>query len=320
MREVCLSFPETEEVVSHGSPDFRVRGKTFASYVVNHHGDGRVALWLNAPAGSQDYYAKSDPKHFFVPPYVGPRGWLGVHLDKGLSWQRVAALVRQAYEKVAPPALANSIGETVKIKSPPATLPAHEVDPLKSRPAQAILKRLRKMYLSWPEVSEDVQFGSPVWRAGKKTFAWVHVDRNVGDGSAGSRIIPARSRSAAERRGPLGDQTPGDGGVAGRGARGDRSVAARMAAGRNVRHERTARAGPRLQLYFWVGVAAQGLMTTDKRFEIPPYMGHQGWIALDVTDHCDWQEVRGLALASYRHFALQRMLKVLDAQAHQEDQ
>src|SRR5258708_3525343 len=206
LREVCLSFPEAEEVVSHGSPNFRVRGKTFASYVVNHHGDGRVALWLNAPSGSQDHYAKSEPKYFFVPPYVGPRGWLGVHLDKGLSWQRVAALVRQAYEKVAPPALADSIGATLKIKSPPAALAADEVDPLKSRRAQAILQRLRQMYLAWPEVSEDLQFGSPVWRAGKKTFAWVHADRNQGSSPSGKR-----------------------------------------------------RARPRLQLYFWVGVAAQGL-------------------------------------------------------------
>ena len=289
VREVCLSFPEAEEVVSHGFPNFRVRGKTFASYVVNHHGDGRVALWLNAPAGSQDHYVKSEQRHFFVPPYVGPRGWLGVHLDKGLSWQRVAALVRQAYEKVAPPALADSIGETVKIKSPPAALAADEVDPLKSRQAQAILKRLRQMYLSWPEVSEDLQFGSPVWRAGKKTFAWIHADRNA----QGDRSAAVRSH-------------------AGQQARGDRDD--RAASGRSGKR----RARPRLQLYFWVGVAAQGLMTADERFEIPAYMGHNGWIALDVTDHCDWKEVRGLALASYRHFALQRMLKALDVQ--KEDQ
>jgi hypothetical protein len=289
VREVCLSFPEAEEVVSHGSPNFRVRGKTFASYVVNHHGDGRVALWLNAPAGSQDHYAKSEPRHFFVPPYVGPRGWLGVHLDKGLPWQRVAALVRQAYEKVAPPALADSIGETVKIKAPPAALAADEVDPLKSRQAQAILKRLRRMYHAWPEVAEDLQFGSPVWRAGKKTFAWIHADRNAqGD------------RSAAVRS------------DAGQQARGDRE--ARAASGRSGKRG----ARPRLQLYFWVGVAAQGLMTADERFEIPAYMGHNGWIALDVTDHCDWKEVRGLALASYRHFALQRMLKALDVQKEDE--
>jgi hypothetical protein len=74
-----------------------------------------------------------------------------------------------------------------------------------------------------------------------------------------------------------------------------------------------------LQLYFWVGVAAQGLMTADERFEIPAYMGHQGWIALDVTGHCDWKEVRGLAVASYRHFALQRMLKALDVQTREKE-
>jgi predicted DNA-binding protein (MmcQ/YjbR family) len=285
VREVCLSFAEAEEIVSHGSPNFRVRGKTFASYVVNHHGDGRVALWLNAPAGSQDHYTKSEPRHFFVPPYVGPRGWLGVHLDKGLPWQRVAALVRQAYEKVAPRGLADSIGETLKIKSPPAALAADEVNPLKSRQALAILKRLRQMYLSWPEVSEDVQFGSPVWRAGKKTFAWLHADR------------PAQPSA------PGGSDTPGTRGKPGAsGSPGTRRPGKRQAR-------------PRLKLYFWVGVAAQGLMTPDERFEIPAYMGHNGWIALDVTEHCDWKEVRGLALASYRHFALHRMLKALDMQA-----
>lgn len=257
VRKVCLSLPEAEEFVSHGSPNFRVRGKTFASYVVNHHGDGRVALWLNAPSGSQDHYVKSEPRHFFVPPYVGPRGWLGVHLNKGLSWERVGALVRQAYQKVAPPALARSMAEPVKFKTPPVALAPDEIDPLKSRKAQALLKKLRQMYMAWPEVSEDVQFGSPVWRAGKKTFAWVHADR---------------------------DAKPGKGAK-----------------------------GPRLQLYFWVGVAAQSFMTTDERFHVPAYMGHNGWIALDVTDHCDWKEIRGLALASYGHFALQRMRKALDA-------
>jgi hypothetical protein len=146
------------------------------------------------------------------------------------------------------------------------------------------------MYMAWPEVSEDVQFGSPVWRAGKKTFALVHADRNVSGGAGPERVASARrvaKRDAAKR-----DAAGGGGDRVGK---------------RRVR--------PRLQLYFWVGVAAQGLMTADERFEIPAYMGHNGWIALDVTEHCDWNEVRGLALASYRHFALQRMLKALDTEA-----
>jgi hypothetical protein len=260
VREVCLSFPEAEEVISHGSPDFRVRGKSFASYVINFHGDGRVALWLNAPSGSQDHYVKSEPKYFFVPPYRGSRGWLGVQLNKGLSWHRVASLARQAYEKVTPRSLAASIGETVKIKSRPVALTPEEIDPLKSRRARDILQRLRRLCLAWPEVSEDAQFGAPVWRAGKKTFLWLHADRNLEPNSA-----------------------------------------------------RSGKRGPRLHVYFWVGVAAQGLMLADKRFHIPAYLGHNGWIALDVTDDCDWKEIRGLALGSYRHFAMQRMIKALDA-------
>ena len=94
VREVCLWYPESEEVLSHGQPDFRVRGKTFATYVVNHHGDGRIALWLNSPTGAQQHFVGAEPRHFFVPPYVGPRGWLGVNLDQGISWKTVAKLVR----------------------------------------------------------------------------------------------------------------------------------------------------------------------------------------------------------------------------------
>ena len=146
VREVCLSFPAAEEFVSHGSPNFRVgkKGKIFATYVVNHHGDGRIALWLNAPDGAQAHYTRAEPKHFFVPPYVGPRGWLGVNLDKGVSWKRVAALVREAYEKVAPPQLIQAIGKTIEIKPPKATLSAAQIDPMQAPRAQRVLKALRK--------------------------------------------------------------------------------------------------------------------------------------------------------------------------------
>ena len=93
VREICLSLSATGEVTSHGSPDFRVEGKTFATYMINHHGDGHLALWLRMPTGSQEYYTQSDPERFYVPPYVGPKGWLGVDLDKGLSWNTIAELV-----------------------------------------------------------------------------------------------------------------------------------------------------------------------------------------------------------------------------------
>ena len=85
VREVCLSFPEAEEGSAHGSPHYKVRGKTFAMYTINHHGDGRISLWLNSPPGAQEIHVRGEPKHFFVFSYVGPRGWLGVHFNKGLS-------------------------------------------------------------------------------------------------------------------------------------------------------------------------------------------------------------------------------------------
>src|ERR1700730_11291831 len=142
VREACLWLPEAQEFVSHGAPNFRVRGKTFATYVVNHHGDGRVALWLNALPGSQELHVGAEPAHFFVPPYVGPRGWLGVVLDRGIAWKRVAALVREAYEKVAPAALLARIGKTPAFKAPGKTLSPSEIDPMKSARGVAVLKTL----------------------------------------------------------------------------------------------------------------------------------------------------------------------------------
>src|SRR4026207_1447952 len=109
VREIMASFPETEEFVSHGFPTFRVRGKIFATYTINHHGDGRVALNLVAPPGAQTAFVKMNPKAYFVPPYVGPRGWLGVELDKGLGWGTICEHVREAYAKVAPAELVRAV-------------------------------------------------------------------------------------------------------------------------------------------------------------------------------------------------------------------
>ena len=245
VRDACLWLPEAEEFVSHGSSNFRVRGKTFATYAVNHHGDRRVALWLNALPGSQELHVRAEPAHFFVPPYVGPRGWLGVVLDRGIAWKRVAALVREAYEKVAPAELQKSLGKTPPLEAPSKKLSASQIDPMQAPRAAKVLKSFRKLCLALPETGEERQFGHPVWQAGKKTFAL-------------------------------------------------------------ARHD-----GQRLTLCFWVGVDQQGLLTADSRYQIPPYIGHNGWIALDASSSCDWKEIEALTLHSYRHFALKRMLMQL---------
>jgi hypothetical protein len=79
-----------------------VGGKLFAQLDDHHHGADRLAVWLAAALGVQDMIVKSDPARFFVPPYVGHRGWIGVRIDGRPDWRLVTTLVRDAYMQVAP--------------------------------------------------------------------------------------------------------------------------------------------------------------------------------------------------------------------------
>jgi hypothetical protein len=109
LREVCLSLPETSERLSHGAPTFFVRGKrAFLMVLTDHHGDGRFAIWCAASDGMQRVLTGSDPERFFVPPYVGHRGWLGVRLDRDLSWDEIAGIAEDAYAEVAPARLVDA--------------------------------------------------------------------------------------------------------------------------------------------------------------------------------------------------------------------
>lgn len=103
LRTICLALPETTERLSHGAPTFFVRGKrAFLMVLTNHHGDGRFAIWCAAADGMQRMLFEADPERFFVPPYVGHRGWLGVRLDRGLDWEELTAIAEDAYAEVAP--------------------------------------------------------------------------------------------------------------------------------------------------------------------------------------------------------------------------
>ena len=101
-RAVCMALPEATERLSHGSPTWFVAGKkTFVMYLDDHHGDGRLALWCAAPAGVQQQLVDEEPERFFVPPYVGHRGWVGVRLDRSPDWAEIAQIVEDAYRTVA---------------------------------------------------------------------------------------------------------------------------------------------------------------------------------------------------------------------------
>jgi hypothetical protein len=102
LRQVCLSLPEVEERMSHGEPAWFVGGKKqFVTYADHHH-DDRVAFWCAAPEGAQRVLVESDPDRFFVPPYVGGRGWIGCYLDGPVDWDQLDDIVHDAYLTVAP--------------------------------------------------------------------------------------------------------------------------------------------------------------------------------------------------------------------------
>jgi len=172
VRDLCLAFPEAWETLSHGAPEYRIGKRTFATLASNHHGDGRLAPWLPAQEGAQEQLTLVEPEHFFVPPYVGPKGWLGVHLDRGLSWPGIAELVRQAYVLQAPAEFgACAVPE---VEPPTSRIDPEDFDPQSTAAAQALLDRLHQRCLALPEVTRAAQFGDPCWKAGKKTFVSAH--------------------------------------------------------------------------------------------------------------------------------------------------
>lgn len=104
LRKMCLALPEAHEVEAWGAPTFRVRNKIFAMFASasNHHGGGRDGAWCKAAAENQRLLTQSDPGRYFVPPYVGPSGWIGVWLDGDLDWDDVRDLVHDGYRMIAP--------------------------------------------------------------------------------------------------------------------------------------------------------------------------------------------------------------------------
>ncbi len=112
VRTIALALPETTERLSHGAPTFFVRAKkTFVMCMDDHHDDGRVALWCSAAPGVQGELVEHEPDRFFVPPYVGTRGWIGVRLDIDVDWDEIAGIVTDAYRNVAPKTLVRLVDE-----------------------------------------------------------------------------------------------------------------------------------------------------------------------------------------------------------------
>ncbi len=111
VRAICLALPETTERQAWGAPTFRVKERLFAHYRDNHHNDGRLALWLAMPPGAQETLIPAAPDRFFIPPYEGRRGWIGMRLDGEPDWEEVGTMVEMAYRTVARKPLLAKLGE-----------------------------------------------------------------------------------------------------------------------------------------------------------------------------------------------------------------
>ena len=106
--EICTALPEvTYDVPGNEHLAFRVRKKIFAYYLFDHHGDGMIAFCCKSNLSEQRRLVRSDAETFFVPAYVGPKGWVGVRLDlDDVDWEIVTELAQRAFQSTAPRKLA----------------------------------------------------------------------------------------------------------------------------------------------------------------------------------------------------------------------
>jgi predicted DNA-binding protein (MmcQ/YjbR family) len=106
LTKLCLALPDATVERKGDYATFRVRKKVFAYFLDNHHGDGIVSLCWKAALGENEELAQADPSRFYVPAYIGPRGWAAVRLDRGpVDWDEVAELAEASYRAVAPKTL-----------------------------------------------------------------------------------------------------------------------------------------------------------------------------------------------------------------------
>ncbi len=107
---LCLSLPEAERSLRGDHADFRVRKKVFAYFLNNHHGDGIVSVCCRSELGENVDRAGSDPERFYLPAYIGSRGWFGLRLDRGaVNWREVESIVELSYCLAAPKVLARAV-------------------------------------------------------------------------------------------------------------------------------------------------------------------------------------------------------------------
>ncbi len=152
VRRICIGFPGGEEKLSHGAPSFHVRGKMFVMFVDDHHADGRLAVWCKATHETQQRLVRADPERFFVPPYVGVKGWVGVRLDRPQTdWIELAILVEEGWTSIAPKSFTR---EGAVVPPTPARPPPVRAK-TDAKAARAALAKLEKICLAHPQLTME---------------------------------------------------------------------------------------------------------------------------------------------------------------------
>jgi phosphoribosylglycinamide formyltransferase-1 len=110
--EIALAYPETSRQIHGSHAQFLVRKKTFAYYLNNHHGDGVIAITGKVLPGDNKALAAAQPRRFYLPAYIGSRGWVALRLDVGkIDWTEVRELLLSSYALIAPKPLAKLVSE-----------------------------------------------------------------------------------------------------------------------------------------------------------------------------------------------------------------
>ena len=101
--DICLALPDAELTVQGDHATYRVRGKVFAYFLDDHHGDGIVSVCVKSELGENTDRVRRDPERYYLPDYIGPRGWFGVRLDRGrVDWKEIAQLLERSFRLSAP--------------------------------------------------------------------------------------------------------------------------------------------------------------------------------------------------------------------------
>ncbi len=110
LTKICLALPEATRQIMGRHAGFYVRKKTFVYFLDDHHGDGIVGINCKVLPGDNTALIAADPRRFYMPAYVGSKGWVGLRLDTGkIDWEEVEELVTHSYRLVAPKRLAASV-------------------------------------------------------------------------------------------------------------------------------------------------------------------------------------------------------------------